>query len=529
VTKVPVWLLCVLVALAASLPYLRTVNDYFAQDDFGVVQLLAAKPWSTFPQWFTMPWMEQIWGYTPDELRPFVAFTYQVTALPGAGRPEFHHVVNIAMHAGNALLVMAMARVGMGLSPYAAACAGVMFALLPVQAESVAWITGRVDSMPTLFYFAAFLSYMRWRTDSKGAGPWYALALALFFVALFSKQNTITMVATLATYDLVVLDRSRRGSLLACVRAWSPFAVMTIGFLLLRRLRFGASLRGGLGSVDQVMAALEMIGRHLLRTVFGHDGPVAMWEIAVLLAVVCIVIALVLRNATYLRLAFVFGVAWWAIGIAPVFLAGYESTRHVYLASAGWALLLGLVYEAVERHMSPRSRTWQAVTIAAAVLIAGGYAVRLGAVVDTWGRWASVSKLAVERVGQEAAQVPEGTLLLVSVPRRSWDWATPFALQPPYTATDVSSRVNLVTPYSLNCCGYEQWNVSTRASLVRWARTGAPVVALHVSESGAVSRLTDRENPDLRAVSRILVRTDSWQTLDSAIVRLMEQLVRRVQ
>ena len=39
----------VIVGLAAVLPYLITVNDYFVRDDFGVVQLLAQKPFSYFP------------------------------------------------------------------------------------------------------------------------------------------------------------------------------------------------------------------------------------------------------------------------------------------------------------------------------------------------------------------------------------------------------------------------------------------------------------------------------------------------
>ena len=77
------------------------------------------------------------------------------------------------------------------------------FAVLPGQAESVAWVTGRVDSMPAFLYFATFLAYAQWRHHRRWRA--YAAALALFFVALFSKQNTITMVATLAAYDLLVL------------------------------------------------------------------------------------------------------------------------------------------------------------------------------------------------------------------------------------------------------------------------------------------------------------------------------------
>ncbi len=526
------WLAIAVVA-AACVPYVRTIGDYFTQDDFGVVQLLAAKPWSTFPRWFVMPWMEQIWGYTPDELRPFVAFTYQVTALPGAARPELHHIVNIAIHAGNALLVMALARAGMGVSMAAAAFAGVVFALLPVHAESVAWITGRVDSMPAFLYFASFVAYVRWRQASAFRGgshghAWYGLSLALFFAALFSKQNTITMVATLAAYDLFGVDSSRRGSVRSCVRAWSPFAVMTLGFLALRRVVFGASMRGGIESLDQVLAAGPMIGRHAMRTVFGHVGPVAPWEVAAIALVVGVVCVCAVRRTSVARYALVFGVGWWVIGAAPVLLAGYESTRHVYLAAAGWAFLLALAYDAVQALAARTQPVWRVgASVALVVLLTGAYAARLGSEVSDWGARARVSRLAVDLVAREAAQAPAGTLLFVSVPQESWAWAAPFAVQPPFAPDGALSRVELVTPFRLHCCGPEQWNIDARNHLRRWSEGEAPIVALHVTEAGAVSRLTDRERPELRFLARILMRTDSWQTLDGAFVGLMEQVVRR--
>ena len=62
-----------LVALAATVPYLPVLHDYFIQDDFGVVALLSQKPASAFPGWFVSTWMDDIWGYTPDEIRPFPA------------------------------------------------------------------------------------------------------------------------------------------------------------------------------------------------------------------------------------------------------------------------------------------------------------------------------------------------------------------------------------------------------------------------------------------------------------------------
>ena len=79
-------LVVLLVVLAAALPYFPTLDDYFVQDDFGVVGLLSSKPAGYFPRWFISPWMDDIWGDPPDEIRPFPAVTYQVAALLGSRR-----------------------------------------------------------------------------------------------------------------------------------------------------------------------------------------------------------------------------------------------------------------------------------------------------------------------------------------------------------------------------------------------------------------------------------------------------------
>jgi len=178
-------LLALAVCLAAILPYLSTIDDYFVRDDFGVVQLLAQKPASYFPRWFVSSWMDEIWGFIPDEVRPFPALSYQVTALGGAASPVLHHALNILIHAANGLLVVAIARTAASLSLPSAAFAGLVFALLPVHTEGVAWITGRVDSMPALFYLASFLAYAIWgQRGSSSSSFLYVGSLAVLVLAL---------------------------------------------------------------------------------------------------------------------------------------------------------------------------------------------------------------------------------------------------------------------------------------------------------------------------------------------------------
>jgi hypothetical protein len=522
----PAWLVAAVV-VAASVPYLRTITDYFVQDDFGTVMILTNRPWTTFPRWFTMSWMEEIWGAVPDEIRPFVAFTYQLTGKWAPHRPELHHLMNIALHAGNAVLVMAIGRTAIGLAPVSAAFAGIVFAVLPAQAESAAWITGRVDSMPAFFYLATFLAYVKWRLQSRRW--WYGCALLLFFVTLFSKQNAITMPATIAAYDLIVLDQNRRGSLLSCIKAWLPFIVMTAGYLALRRVVLGHTVRGGVQSWYQVESFLEIVGRHFQRVSLGHTAPLADWELtaAVALAILCIV-ALWMRPSSW-RIFLCFCVAWWAIGCAPILVAGYESPRHVYLASAAWAFLLALVADALyPRLQRPVLRNAAA---AVAVVVIGVYVVRLHAILQDWHALARISKSAIEQMNKEAAAAPPGTLLLVSVPKKSWEWGVPFVLQPPYQREDLTNRVRVVTPWALYCCGQTLWRDYARRHLQAWVEAAhkPPLIALHFApRSGELSRVTDAENPELRAFVPVLLQTDTPQALDIAIVDLLERVAEQV-
>ena len=116
----------------------------------------------------------------------------------GATSPVANHLTNIAFHAGNALLVLAVARIAGRLSLAASTYAALVFAILPLHAESVAWITGRVDTVPAVFFLGSFVAYAQLAPEARcNRRAMYLCSLALFFCALFSKQNTIVMVATL--------------------------------------------------------------------------------------------------------------------------------------------------------------------------------------------------------------------------------------------------------------------------------------------------------------------------------------------
>ena len=397
----------------------------------------------------------------------------------GATSPLANHVTNIGFHAANALLVLGIARAVAALSFIASTYAALVFAILPLHAESVVWITGRVDTIPALFFLGSFLAYALWRRGEAKSARLYLCSLVLFFCALFSKQNTIVMVATLFLYDLVAERRPIRVSW-SWLAPYVPFAALTIAYLVLRYVLFGEVAREGHLTADGLGASRIFVGKHLQRMFFG--GEVARYPfgyIAALLVTACTWFLVRSSGAANLRhassMVLFFGPCWWFLCLAPLVVVGYESTRHVYLASVGWAIIVGLVFHTVwhSRHAAVRYAT-----LVATVGVLVFYAAGLQAEVADWKMRARVSQKVVVDLEREALATPEGSLLIVGAPVRSWEWALPFAAERPFTRTDLAERVSIVSPVLIDCCR-DQWMERTRRTIEIWSqRPSAPLLAL---------------------------------------------------
>ena len=220
-----------------------------------------------------------------------------------------------------------------------------------------------------------------------------------------------------------------------------------------------------------------------------------------------------------------FGPVWWIIGVAPTAVAGYESPRHVYLAAAGWAIVLGIVADlAWRRARRPAGSGWSAPPRSRWCAF---YVVALHGVVAEWNRMAAVSHRAVVDVRGEALSSPPGTLIIVGAPARSWEWAVPFSVRPPFTRVDLDrARVHRhPLAAALLPRPVVRRHPPHPARLGGAAPGDAPIVVLRWHpDTGALSRMTDREYPALRTVAAVLLQLNSREALDSNILRLVEQV-----
>jgi len=122
---------------------------------------------------------------------PFYPVTFSLHRLEyrvWGSHPTGYHVVNLGLHALNALLVWVVLR---RLGVPAAWPAALLFALHPVQAQSVAWLAERKNLLSAAFGLLAAWSWLRFvRT-----GVWWAYAGAaiLFALGLLSKPVVCTL------------------------------------------------------------------------------------------------------------------------------------------------------------------------------------------------------------------------------------------------------------------------------------------------------------------------------------------------
>lgn len=99
-----------------------------------------------------------------------------------------YHLVNALLHAVAASLVVLVCQ---RLAIRGAWLAGFLFALHPVNVESVAWIAEQKNTLSLVFYLLAALAWLRF--DERRTARDYVVALGLFAAALASKTVTATL------------------------------------------------------------------------------------------------------------------------------------------------------------------------------------------------------------------------------------------------------------------------------------------------------------------------------------------------
>lgn len=172
------------------------------------------------PYYRGLGWPQLRWMLTANVMGHWIPVTWLTLGADFAVwgmNPFGYHLTNLLLHAVSAalfylvsrrLLGLAMPSASPGITSLGAAVAALYFAVHPLRAESVAWITERRDLTSGLFFLLTILAYLKAHERPPAvATSWRWVSLGAAALALASKSIVMGLPLVLLILDIYPLGR----------------------------------------------------------------------------------------------------------------------------------------------------------------------------------------------------------------------------------------------------------------------------------------------------------------------------------
>jgi tetratricopeptide (TPR) repeat protein len=333
---------------------------------------------------------------------------------PGAAG---HHAQSILWHALNVVLLFLLLAKATGFVGRSALVAG-LFAVHPLNVESVAWVAERKTVLCTFFLLLALAAY-GWYAKKPRVGRY--LLVALFFaLALMAKPMAITLPFMLLLVDFWPLRRFPRTSLSKLVLEKIPLLALSAASAAITL--YAQRAGGAVGLIEALPLAMRVknaiysyliyvektVWPSRLAVFYPHpEGSLALWRVIVAAAVLAAITALFwhFRERRYLLAGWLWflGTLIPVIGIVQV---GRQAWADRYAYFPVWGLLVIAVWLLAEAAARIKLSLAAQVAIASAVLL--GYSVAAHIQMGYWRDSYSLFTHAIQ--APDANPVAEGNL-----------------------------------------------------------------------------------------------------------------------
>ncbi len=192
---------CLLLVAATLVFYNPVVRNQFVDfDDLSYIlknnHVLAGVTWDTVK-----------WSFTTlrdGNWHPLTWLSHALDCELFSLNPIGHHYTNLLLHAANVVLLFLLLRRATGVT-WSSLVVAALFALHPVNVESVAWAAERKNVLSMLFFLLALHAYDRY---ARGGGRYlYFWVTAFFALGLMAKPQIVTLPFVLLLWDYWPLQR----------------------------------------------------------------------------------------------------------------------------------------------------------------------------------------------------------------------------------------------------------------------------------------------------------------------------------
>ncbi len=279
-----------------------------------------------------------------------------------------HHRTNLVLHVVNAVLLFWVLLRATGYAGRSAMVAA-LFALHPINVETVVWIAERKNLLSMLFFLLALGAY-RWYAANPRVGRYLAVA-CLYALGLMSKPQVITLPFVLLLWDYWPLQRMfASGKDSSATESPTVMPARSLSWLVLEKLplfalsaasavitvkaqRAGGAMSGPLNTFpfllrleNAIVAYVRYLGKAIwpsrLAFMYPHS-PLALWQVGAALVLLLVITGLVIggRRHRYLLVGWFWflGTLVPMIGLVQVG-AQAMADRYAYLPFVGLFIMV---------------------------------------------------------------------------------------------------------------------------------------------------------------------------------------------
>jgi len=333
-------------------------NGFILDDELLVVRNPLIRSWSQLPAIF----QGSIFS-TPYDLmyRPLQILSYNIDYHLWHLQPFGFHLTNIILHIFNAILVYLVIN-ALFKQAFLSLAASVLFLVHPVQVSVVAYISGRADILSACFMLLSVLSLIKFFNAKKKL--FFILSLVAALLALFSRENSL-LLSLFIILVIFTLGKKLKDYLLAL-----SFILLGFSYLLLRWFVFSESalvlhpsllsgplrLANFLAIIPRYLSVLILpLDMHMFRSSALITGiPIFR---ASLMALFILLVAVTFVKIRQNKPLF-FGLAWFVVGLLPVFLYldGYAVLNKALMAES-WLYFSSIGFFVLAAYLCGRLKT----------------------------------------------------------------------------------------------------------------------------------------------------------------------------
>ena len=353
--------------------------------------------------------------------RPLRTASYTLDYLFSGLNPTAYHIFNITYHGIASILVYLIVLLLLG-SQRAALIAGLIFAVHPVQTDSVTYLSGRRDVLCGLFYFLGFYYFLKFRADKQKR--YLIVVFFAYVLAMASKEMAVTLAGIFFVYDFIsnieqgpFLNRIYRAIKNTFVKNryfYPPFFLLGLAFVVYKVILKNPSHAAGYygGSILTNFATVTRVIVHYIKLLvfpmtlnadysynaFPASRSIFEPDVLFSIAVLFVLVGLIVYCLTEKKKWYAFSGLWFLVTLLPVLqiFPHHEllAEHYLYIPIFGFVLFLALLLEKAFALFKTRTAAVYAVFATLFVLLSARTIVRNNDWKDDLTLWAKTVQTA---------------------------------------------------------------------------------------------------------------------------------------